>query len=63
MSSTNNAPKCLIYFSSLHPILPEIQNQVLWHYRRPDSTDVEKAFEVLDSFNFAPDYVDWFRKL
>jgi transketolase len=63
MCSTNNAPKCLIYFSSIHPILPEIQNQVLWHYRRPESTDVEKAFEVLDSFNFAPDYVDWFRKL
>ena len=63
MSSTNCAPKCFIYFSSLHPILPEIQKQVLWHYRRPDSNDVEKAFEVLDSFSFAPDYVNWFRKL
>jgi len=63
MSSTNNAPKCLIYFSSLYPILPEIQNQVLWHYRRPDSIDVEKAFETLDSFSFAPDYVNWFKKL
>jgi hypothetical protein len=44
-------------------LLPELQNQVLWHYRRPDLSDVEKAFEVLNSNKVASDYVDWFRSL
>jgi transketolase len=56
-------PNCIVYFSNLDSLLPELQNKVLWHYRRPDLSDVEKAFEVLNSNKVASDYVEWFRSL
>lgn len=58
---SGTSPQCIIFFSHLDKVLPEVQSQVLWHYRRPDKFDVENAFRVLNSEDIAPDYVDWFR--
>jgi len=62
IDSVKEVPKGLVYFSNRYPVIPEMQNQVLWHYRRPDIEDLKKGLLRLNSYSIAPDYVNWLEK-
>lgn len=51
----SSIPKAVVCFTSRFPHLRQIQNQVVWHYRRPSFEELELAVEELGSREIAKD--------
>lgn len=63
--SKNNLilPQAFVCFTSMFPYIPSMQRNVLWHYRKPDSKDLNIAFGELNSRVVASDYCEWLKAI
>lgn len=52
-------PKVVVCFTSRFPHLPDIQNQVVWHYRKPSLEELELAIADLGSRDIAKDILEF----
>jgi transketolase len=59
IESQNSKPTAFVYFSGVSPIIPNFQNSVEWHYRKPTLEDLSFAFKYLESHKNATEYLAW----